>query len=75
MTDVHDVVDQEVTTHEGTSLSFILPDASCYMTTNVSDYQKYSVQMELYDHAVETLSEVATPTYEFSVDSGNFIFA
>ena len=45
------------------------------MTTNVSDYQKYSVQMELYDHAVETLSEVATPTYEFSVDSGNFIFA
>ena len=45
------------------------------MTTNVSDYQKYSVQMELYDHAVKTLSEVATPTYEFSVDSGNFIFA
>ncbi len=45
------------------------------MTANVSDYQKYSVQLELFDFAVDVLSDVATPTYEFNVDSGNFIFS
>ena len=46
-----------------------------YLTANVSDYQRYSVEMELYEWAVDTLDDVATPTYEFSVDSANFIFA
>ena len=67
VTDVHDVVDQEVTTHEGTSLSFTLPDASCYMTTNASDYQKYSVRMELYLRLHN--DEVITPVLiEFELD-------
>lgn len=73
--DIQSVTDQEVTTYEGTALSFKISSATLYMTTNVSEYQKYSVQMELYDYAVQTLSEVASPTYEFSVDTGNFIFA
>ena len=45
------------------------------MTANVSDYQKYSVQLELYDYALDVLADLATPTYEFSVDSANFVFA
>lgn len=56
-------------------MSFSIPDASIYMTANAGDYQKYSVAMELYDFAVETLSDVATPTYEFDLDTANFIFA
>lgn len=73
--DIHEVNDKEVVTYEGTSLSFDITTADLYMTTNVSDYQKYSVEMELYDHAVKTLADVASPTYEFSVETGNFIWA
>lgn len=73
--DIHEVNDKEVITYEGTSLSFDITAADLYMTTNVSDYQKYSVEMELYDHAVKTLADVASPTYEFSVETGNFIWA
>jgi hypothetical protein len=73
--DIHEVNDKEVITYEGTSLSFDITAADLYMTTNVSDYQKYSVEMELYDHAVKTLADVASPTYEFNVETGNFIWA
>lgn len=74
--DIAPVTVDEVTTREGTQISFdISGDGSLYLTSNVSDYQKYSVQTELYDFAVSTLSDLATPTYEFSVDSGNFIFS
>ena len=73
--DIHAVTEQEITTYEGTEFSFSAGTASVYMTANVSDYQKFSVQMELFDYAVEVLSDVATPTYEFEVESGNFLFA
>lgn len=73
--DIHAVTVDEVTTYEGTTLQFSCGSGSLYLTANVSDYQKYSVQMELFDYAVDVLSDVATPTYEFSVDSANFIFA
>lgn len=63
-----------ITTDEGTSLSFNA-SGSMYLTANVSDYQRYSVEMELYEWAVDVLDDVATPTYEFSVDSANFLFA
>lgn len=65
----------EVTTYEGTTLQFTASSGSMFLTANVSEYQKYSVQTELYDYAVGVLSDLATPTYEFSVDSGNFLFA
>ncbi len=66
--------DIDITTNEGTSLSFNA-SGSMYLTANVSDYQRYSVEMELYEFAVDVLDDVATPTYEFSVDSANFLFA
>ena len=74
-TDVHAVTENEITTNEGSQFQFTATEASVYMTANVSDYQKYSVQLELFDFAVDVLSDVATPTYEFNVDSGNFIFS
>ena len=63
-----------ITTDEGSSLNFNASGA-LYLTANVSDYQRYSVEMELYEWAVDVLDDVATPTYEFSVDSANFLFA
>lgn len=64
----------EVTTYEGTTIRFTASSGSMFLTANVSEYQKYSVQMELYDYAVGVLSDLATPTYEFTVESGNFLF-
>ncbi|WP_195416907.1 hypothetical protein [Intestinimonas butyriciproducens] len=74
-TDVHEVEEDGITIYEGSALRFGLSSASLYLTTNVSDYQKYSVQMELFDYATAVLRDRATPTYEFSVDSANFLFA
>lgn len=74
-TDITSVTENEVTTLEGTSLSFALSDAQVFMAANAGDYQRYSVQMELFDYAVDVLSELATPTYEFSLDTTNFIFS
>jgi len=73
--DIHPVTVQEVTTQEGTRLQFNPTASTLFLTSNVSDYQKYSVQMELFDYAASVLKDVATPTYEFSVDSANFIFS
>lgn len=73
--DIAAVTVDEVTTYEGTRLNFNCASGDFYLTTNVSDYQKYSVQMELYDYAVGVLSDLATPTYEFEIDSANFLFA
>ena len=58
----------------GSFIDLVVDAGSLYLTSNVSDYQKYSVQTELYNFATSTLSDLATPTYEFSVDSGNFLF-
>lgn len=73
--DIRDVTIDEVTTREGSKISFVCGTGSMYLTANVSDYQKYSVQLELYDYALDVLADLATPTYEFSVDSANFVFA
>lgn len=74
-TDIAPVTEQEITTYEGTYIKFAALSGSMFLTANVSEYQRYSVQMELYDFAADVLSDLATATYEFSVDSGNFIFA
>lgn len=59
---------------KGSKISFNGSSGTMFMTANVSEYQKYSVQLELYNYARSLLHNLATATYEFSVDSGNFIF-
>ena len=73
--DIQAVTENDVTTYEGASIQFSSTTGSLYLTANVSDYQKYSVQMELYDFAASVLDDLAIPTYEFDVSSGNFLFA
>lgn len=74
--DIHEVSDGDVVTREGTSASFTGgSDTVSFLSASVSGFEKYSVQLELYDFAKDKLKDMASPTYEFSVDSGNFIFA
>lgn len=61
--------------YAGSSMQFSTSSGSMYLTANINDYKRYSVKMELYEYAVGVLSDLATPTYEFSVESGNFLFA
>ncbi len=73
--------DISATTEDGVSLNlgswlrFSLSSTTMYLTTSVNDYQKYAVQMELFDFAVEMLDDLSSPTYEFSVSSANLIFS
>ena len=72
--DICPITVDEVTTYEGSSIQFGTASGTMYLTANISDYQRYSVKKELYDYAVGVLADLSVPTYEFSVDSGNFIF-
>lgn len=48
--------------------------ASCVISEDFSAYQRYAVQLDLLAFAQAELAEKATKTYEFSVDSGNFVW-
>ena len=58
----------------GTRMSFSTTGASVFFTVNVSEFQRYSVALELFDYGREVLREAATPTYEFSVDTANYLY-
>ena len=55
--------------------AFPTTESAIYFTRNVTDCQRYSVEQDLYNHAESVLDELAYPVYEFSVDSGNLIWA
>lgn len=48
--------------------------AKIYFTRNASEYQRYTVEQELYDYATTVLEDAASPTYEFDIESGNLLF-
>lgn len=72
--DITGVTQNELTEYLGTQISIPVATGKAYVTFSVSDFQEYSVESELFDYGVEVLSDKATPTYEFSVDSANFLF-
>ena len=72
--DIAGVTQNELTEYLGTQISVPVATGKAYVTFSVSDFQEYSVESELFDYGVEVLSDKATPTYEFSVDSANFLF-
>ncbi|MGM9608347.1 MAG: tail fiber domain-containing protein [Oscillospiraceae bacterium] len=49
--------------------------AKIYFTRNASEYQRYTVEQELYDYATTVLEDASSPTYEFDIESGNLLFA
>ena len=46
-----------------------------YTTRNATEYQKYSVQKELYDYATGIIDKMAYPITEFEIDSANIVYA
>lgn len=68
------VNDQGVSEERGSTLSFQTANATTYFTVSTSQFQQYSVAMDLYDFGSEVLDDSAWPVYEFSVDSGNFLY-
>lgn len=73
--DITTVTTDGISEKLGARLSFSFSSTNMYLTTEVTDYQKYAVQMDLFDFAVAALDDLSSPTYEFSIDSGNLIFA
>lgn len=57
------------------SATITATDAAFYFTRNVTEYQQYSVEQELYDYASDCIKDIAMPTYEFEVKSGNLLWA
>lgn len=53
-------------------LTFTASDVSFYLTQNTTDYQKYSVEKELYEFGVNSLNQLAFPSYTFDITSANF---
>lgn len=63
----------------GTALSFVLsnPDtnkSNLFLSASTNEYKTFSVARNLFDYGVESLADLSTPTYEFSIDSTNFLF-
>ncbi len=66
--------DDEIPEYTGTQISFQTSESNSYFTVNNSEFQQYSVAMDLYDYGIEILDDMAWPIYEFSVNSANFIY-
>ena len=72
--DVETGVSRDDISYQG-SASFTAADPNVYFTRNVTEYQRYSVQRDLYNQAEQKLQELAYPIFEFTVKSGNLIWA
>lgn len=68
-----DVSEDESGIFEGTSLSLHGTESYLYFTRNATEYERRSVEFDLYEYGEQALEDVAWPTYTFSIDSGNFL--
>lgn len=55
------------------TLQFKTSSSTLYLTQEVTEYQKMSVEWELFEYGVECLERLSTPTHYFSVSSINFL--
>lgn len=55
------------------SLQFRTSAATLYMTHDVSEYQKMSIEWELYEYGKEMLEKISSPSYSFDVSLVNFL--
>ena len=56
-----------------TSLSFKIVNGHLYFTESCTEYKRLQIEWDLYNYAKQLLKEKSTPTYNFSVDSSNFL--
>lgn len=55
------------------TLQFKTTAASVYFTRDVTEYQKQSVEIELYEYAAGCLQDMSKPNHYFTVESANFL--
>lgn len=58
---------------DGTYLTVDSMSGYWYLTENATEYQKRSIEWDLFDYGMEALERVSWPSYSFSVDSCNFL--
>lgn len=56
-----------------TSLQFKTTSATLCLTQDVTEYQKMSIEWELFEYGVEMLEQMASPTYTFETSVANFL--
>lgn len=71
---VKQVTENEITENKGTWFDFETAQSESYFTVGMTEFDQYSVGMELYEFGQECLKDLAWPTYEFSVNSANFLY-
>lgn len=54
-------------------LSFMIYEGTLYFTKNTTDYEQHAIEEELYEYGKQVLDEKSEPTYNFSIESGNFL--
>lgn len=72
--DVKRVTQGGVQEDRGTRFDFQTARSKSYFTVNATEFTRYSAAMELYEFGQDCLKDLAWPTYEFSVDSANFLY-
>lgn len=59
--------------NSATSLSFSVSNTNIYLTKSVTEYQKKSIEWELFEYGQESLLKLCYPSYSFSVSGANFL--
>lgn len=54
-------------------LQFKTSSATLYLTQDVTEYQKMSIEWELFEYGFETLKKMSSPDYFFSISVVNFL--
>ena len=72
--DVKRAAENEIEKDIGTWFDFETTQSESYFTVGMTEFDQYTVAMELYEFGQECLKDLAWPTYEFSVDSANFLY-
>lgn len=67
--------DQEVggAISNGTNLSFKIGDSDLYFTRSTTEYEKRSVEWDLFDYGAELMEKIAYPSYTCSLELVNFL--
>lgn len=64
----------KIVTQNTKALDFIINNGTLYFTRNTTDYEQHTIEQELYEYGKQVLNEKSSPTYTFSIDSGNFLY-
>ena len=52
---------------------FAIRNAKAYLTQNITEYERYSVEKSLYDYGCECLTKLSSASYTFDISSSNFL--